>query len=272
VSHPLFSDVLFVARKSPQAHARRVAPAAHRVILTADDWGMSPAVNRGILKLVSQRLIDRVSILVDAPFAEEGLEELVRHSGIQIGLHFNLTYQTFYRSPLHVLSQFLIPGIDTDSFRETVRIEFRRQVQRLLQIAGRVDHIDGHHHIHIFPGVAETIAPLAVEKGIFDLRLPWDRFSLSPKKWFLKRLSQRAQIRFDENGIYSRPCFYPDLNLFKNPDRLWEQLQEKPGHEIILHPAEANDFEQFKIEDPYRDQRVIEFQGLLSAGQSGNFT
>ena len=61
--------------------------------ITADDWGLSPSVNSGILKLAKMGLVRRVSILADGLYIAEHLEELKSIDGIKLGIHFNLTFK-----------------------------------------------------------------------------------------------------------------------------------------------------------------------------------
>ena len=74
-----------------------------------------------------------------------------------------------------------------------------------------------------------------------------------------------AKPVFDRHGFRSRPFFYPALSLFKDPAQLSSVLKEVGDAEVILHPADRDDFAQIGVNDPYTFQRVIEFDGFQKA-------
>ena len=43
----------------------------------ADDWGLSPAINLGILELARRGWLRSVSLIANAPFLHERLDELL---------------------------------------------------------------------------------------------------------------------------------------------------------------------------------------------------
>ena len=62
------------------------------MILNADDFGYSRSVNRAIADCFARGLINRTTIMVNMPFAEEAAQ-LAREGGFFdcVGLHINLT-------------------------------------------------------------------------------------------------------------------------------------------------------------------------------------
>jgi predicted glycoside hydrolase/deacetylase ChbG (UPF0249 family) len=59
------------------------------------------------------------------------------------------------------------------SMQEFIKTELRLQIQRFIQLFSfRPSHIDGHNHVHVIPQVAELIAPIMREIGIYKTRLP----------------------------------------------------------------------------------------------------
>lgn len=261
-SHFLFADVLFVATKdSPKLP---LIPSFPKVHFVADDWGLSPAVNRGILTLAKKGLINGVSVMADAPFAEEGLKELQSVPGIELGLHFNLTYRAKFSSPVKLLLSWIMPG-DRAIWSASIAHEFCLQMDRLLALGIDVKHIDGHHHAHLFPGVLPIIAPLARQYSVEAIRLPADGALWLSRRAPLLLFCRWSKPLLDQWGFKYRPCYYPHLSYFRNPQKLHRALKEKSGHEIILHPADENDFGSVSCPDRYADQRVTEFLGLYAA-------
>ncbi|MGZ7079649.1 MAG: ChbG/HpnK family deacetylase, partial [Thermoanaerobaculia bacterium] len=151
--------------------------------ITADDWGISPGVNHGILDLARRGIVRRVSMMADAPYLEESLDELHKLD-VEMGLHFNLTHGKPFGSPARFLFRWMTARRASHAvLRDAVRAELRSQLDRLEAAGVRASYMDGHHHIHIVPGVTAAIADILAERGIRDVRLPYD-----PSLW-LSRLA-----------------------------------------------------------------------------------
>jgi predicted glycoside hydrolase/deacetylase ChbG (UPF0249 family) len=116
------------------------------LIISADDYGYSPAYDRGILEAAGAGAVDAVSAMVD----REGLDpEPLLATGVEIGLHLEL-------APLK--------GRAGEGERRDAVAELRRQLGRFEELFGRrAAYLDGHHHAHAAPGLAAAIARNAGE-------------------------------------------------------------------------------------------------------------
>ncbi len=243
-----------------------------RAAVTADDWGLSRGVNEGILRLASAGVVGRVSILANAGQPEYRLNELLQLARVELGLHLNLTYGSFehggsllrHSGPAGFSLRWLRAGAGA---RRIVRRECRRQLFRLRSMGVRPRYVDGHHHVHLIPGVIDAIGPVLREYGIKRVRLPVD-----PGLWRTRRLpvlllALAARGALERHGFSHRPCFYPRTAHFRDPRRLvvaLELLCARHGRlEVISHPAAFNDLEDLDWPDPYRQERVAEFEALL---------
>src|SRR2546425_4133518 len=73
-------------------------PDARRLVVNADDFGLSAGVNRGVLEAHEAGVVSSVSVLVNAPGWTDAAQRLrdvgsppLPPPGLGIGLHFNLT-------------------------------------------------------------------------------------------------------------------------------------------------------------------------------------
>lgn len=106
-----------------------------RLIITADDFGLWPSYDEGILEAVRANAIDAVSVMVRRV---EALPGELQEWGGAVGVH------------LEAESAGLLGG------------EVGEQVDSLARLLGRVpDYVDGHHHCHTEPEVAGEVAALA---------------------------------------------------------------------------------------------------------------
>ena len=238
--------------------------------ITADDWGLSRGVNQGILQLVQNGIVRRVSLLANGPELRHGLAELVQLSvsnHVELGLHFNLTYGKSYSSPLRVLLKWLNVFDNPQNRIAAVRSEFTQQLQALQAEGVVVKYMDGHQHVHLVPGILDTIADLLKAAHIQYVRLPYDPALWTSAKAPVAFLAVLARPVFKRHGFLYRPFIYPNLKSFEQPRLLEKLIQRHPESEIIVHPAAFNDLMDLKYPDSYTEGRIIEFQALKSLGK-----
>ncbi len=125
-----------------------------RLMIRADDLGLSEAVNYGIAKTVQAGCVKTVSVMASAPSAQMGLK-LLRPFDVALGVHANISVGT----PAHGAAQ--IPelvnergefyesshyrGAGTVIDTEQVAQEIEAQVERFCALAGREpDYLDIH--------------------------------------------------------------------------------------------------------------------------------
>jgi predicted glycoside hydrolase/deacetylase ChbG (UPF0249 family) len=228
--------------------------------ITADDWGITPGVNRGILELARLGIVRRVSLMAHGAHLKAHLDELRSIPGLSLGLHFDLTLGK--GTPGSVLKQWLLArGVKRAELAERARAELKLQLDVLRQAGVTPRHLDGHHHIHLVPGLLDALAPVIREAGIEVVRLPQDPALLwrKPALWLLTQL---ARPGFARNGFATLPCYYPQAAHFNDQGRLRAELRREPRAEVIVHPAETDDLPLYRIPDPYTSGRVTEYQAL----------
>ncbi|HJZ29746.1 MAG TPA: ChbG/HpnK family deacetylase [Hyphomicrobiaceae bacterium] len=137
------------------------------LILSADDYALSPGVARAVGELSAARRLSATSVLVTTAHWPALAPRLYVHRGhLAIGLHFNLTLGR----PLGPMPKLapsgelppigkLIAGalVGLPDLTE-IKDEFERQLdhfERGLPFAP--DQVDGHQHIHVLPGIREVV-------------------------------------------------------------------------------------------------------------------
>jgi len=260
--------------------------------ITADDWGLSPGVNAGILKLAQQGVVKRVSMMANCPYLEDHLDELRALPDVQLGLHFNLTYGKpcqkdpnsalplieravrgngypeggMISSPGRFMLEWLNPLKDRKSQRAYVQAELSSQLEKIRKLGVHLQYLDGHHHIHLVPGLIDTLAELIQKEGIQRIRLPYDRSLWKTAQAPIVLLSLLARRRFKKNGFQLYACIYPQKGCFQDHGILRAALAKNPQAEVIVHPAEKNDLGMLEFPDSYAEARVLEYQALRMLG------
>lgn len=159
--------------------------ALSRLIVNADDFGISNAVNRAILTSMESGFVTSTSMMANMPGFDDAVTLIREHSFLagKIGMHLNLTEGRplsrpildcpffcnergcfFYRRrhPLFRLSH---------KESTAVYIEMRMQLERVLASGIRPTHLDSHHHLHTEWGIAPLVCRLGREYGINRVRI-----------------------------------------------------------------------------------------------------
>lgn len=246
-----FADVAFRCVKREFGVETAVESLARRnVKITADDWGMSPGINRGILELARMGVVKRVSMMADAPHLSRDLDELKAVSSVEFGLHFDLTH-----GPIKKLSRFLLGG------REIVKREFSRQLACLETVGIDVSYIDGHQHVHLLPGIISSLEETLRDGELERTRIPFDSRQWISRRPFLNWLCLYARAKLPRE-LAKETCIYPNAADFEDLESFALRLFEARNAEVIVHPAAFDDFEAEGVVDTYAAGRVREYEIL----------
>ncbi|HWF74736.1 MAG TPA: ChbG/HpnK family deacetylase [Solirubrobacteraceae bacterium] len=115
-----------------------------RLVVNADDLGMSPGVNEGILDAHAHGIVTSASLMVNRPGAEHAASLLAGHPALSVGLHFE-------DDGVH----------DLDDPAQATKL-FARELERFRTLTRREPtHVDSHHHVHSGDGRLELFRALA---------------------------------------------------------------------------------------------------------------
>ena len=212
-------------------------PRLRKLWLCADDYGISPGVNRAIRDLIARGRINATSVMVIAPsFLTAEASALCNAGGpdhhVAIGLHVTLTapfrpaaanYQPTGRdgaflSLTRTMASGLLHRLDPDA----LEAEAANQFVAFQQAFGRVpDFVDGHQHVHLLPQVSDAL--LAVMKQMAPgawirqcgRTVPMRQRWRDPKGLLLEVLSARLRVRSAACGIRTNPAFAGTYNYMR---------------------------------------------------------
>ena len=261
--------------------------APRRIWLCADDYGLSPGVNRGIRELIARGRLNATSVMVVGPAVGRdeisALNEAVANSPrCAVGLHATLT-APFY--PLTINFRPLQGGLFlplASKLRESmlrrldpqmIRGELTAQIAAFTNLFGRPpDYIDGHQHVQIFPQVRDAFldaarahAPAAWVRQSGRIRPLLQRLDM-PKAMLLDTLSASFRKRAARHGVVFNPGFAGAYDFAKASDfgaLMAGFLDGLPdGGLIMCHPGFVDDI--LISLDPLTDQREREYAFLAS--------
>lgn len=234
-------------RKS-DAH-RATPPACRRLVLTADDFGLDPAVNAAVERAHVEGALTCASLMVGATAAEQAVAIARLQPTLGVGLHLVLADGPAVSAP--DLIPDLVDGhgrFGNRMVRDGIRFFFLPQVRRQLETEIRaqfeafaatglaLDHVNAHKHFHLHPTVLALVLRIGRDYGLNAVRLPFeagtDRW-LGPWQRAMRRRLRSAGITHNDamQGLATTGAT-DEAALLAIIDRL------PPGlNEVYLHPA-----------------------------------
>ncbi|WP_077329035.1 ChbG/HpnK family deacetylase [Virgibacillus siamensis] len=138
-----------------------------RLIVNADDFGLTPGVSAGILYAHQHGILTSTTAMVNTEFSKESLEEVKRYPDLGVGLHLVLDagqpISTSVSSLTDNRGEFLKGRELIESAkRQDIKDELEYQLELLLRSGVDVTHIDSHHHMHLhIPCGMEAVVEVA---------------------------------------------------------------------------------------------------------------
>jgi len=204
-----------------------------RLIVTADDFGLTEGVVAGIVAAHRDGIVTATSMMVGAPAIDAASDYARKHTSLALGLHFVLTFgrPTGPTEPLGDIlddnGRFrrLEEGVHAQLTPSRVLSELEAQLNAFESRVGRPPtHIDGHHHVHALPGVLPAVIEHAHRLGA-PVRAPDD--------------ATRDRLRLAGVATSDRfvDSFYGDGQV--SSDALVSRLRAIPDgtSELMCHPA-----------------------------------
>jgi hopanoid biosynthesis associated protein HpnK len=243
-----------------------------RLIVNADDFGLSKSVNQAVIRAHREGILTTASLMVN----ESGFDEAVKLAGenpkLGVGLHLTLLMGH------SALPQEKIPGLVnargefSDSpvavglnyffkrnLREQLRAEIHAQFEKFHSTGLPLDHVNGHLHLHLHPTIFKILMEDSEKLGIRQLRLTRDCLALSRRMergHFLYKishavifesLSKRARKSLAQKKIrHAQITFGLLQNARVDEDYILKLLPELPpgDSELYSHPS----LDEFKHE------------------------
>lgn len=262
-----------------------------KLIITADDYGMSRAVNDAIDAGIAAGLITSTNVMTNMPYYKEAAK-LKEISNVSVGLHWVLTCGkpvlcqeqvpslvaeggTFYSYP-EFRSRLRKGLISFDEIKKELIAQYNLYVERM----GQPDYWNTHQNTHVDFGIYRLFVDVAAELGIHKMRSHQriyvsgsDRSDKMPLRWRLAEPVKHRILNVWQNNAHKKGIASPDglivcLNSsdINKPEYLFRNIawKGKDVGEYVIHPATENDSPYFgKIVE----QRIREYQQFTSDAQ-----
>ena len=236
-----------------------------RLVVNADDFGMSPSISRGVLRAHREGIVTSTSLLGNCTDLEHARALLAEAPGLGVGVHLALVEGGPVADPATVPSllasggmagngifyargaQFIAAWTKRQIDPDDVEREFDAQVARVRAAGIKIDHLDTHHHLGFLPAVGRSVEAVARKHGIGGIRSAIESPSLSwvtdPRRGlkasvltglgWLTRRQLGARRHGAQSWGYVKSGRLDEVRVLEIIGRLG------PGtHELICHPGE----------------------------------
>jgi predicted glycoside hydrolase/deacetylase ChbG (UPF0249 family) len=229
-----------------------VSAGERRLIINADDLGLHPLIDAGILRCLREGIVTSVSICASGGHFVEAAAG-ARDAGLDVGVHLTLVGEAPVSSPdaLPTLAPAgRLPGGYAALFRRLlfrqvhiaeIELELNAQVARVRDAGLEVSHLDSHQHVHLHPSLLPVTFRVARRFGIRALRAaPSVDALVGLRPAVLALFAHRAARRARQEGLK-----VPDavLGLAEtgglSEERLLRVLDRLPPgtSELVCHPG-----------------------------------
>jgi predicted glycoside hydrolase/deacetylase ChbG (UPF0249 family) len=247
-----------------------------RLIINADDFGLTPGVNRAILEAHQRGVLTSTTLMANSFAFEQAVQLSKTSSRWSVGCHVVLLDGEPLLDPVRIPS--LVPKNNGKVFPQ-VEAEAEAQIWKLKSHGISVSHVDTHKHTHIFPAALQGILRAARACGVRAIRNPFEvvaaNFAGSQKRlWkryaqvktlrglagYFRRAVAKAGLRTPDGTLGIVATGHLDPHLFQSiadtmPEGTWE---------FVCHPGYV-DGDLAAIRTRLRESRAEELAILTSS-------
>lgn len=168
-----------------------------KLIINADDLGISHYVNSQIEECIKQGVVTSSTLMANAPAFNDGVRIAKQYPQISIGVHLNViefapltNVDVFQRHGVcdedghFIMGAIFCVHID-DELRQAVYEEWDAQITKIEEAGIIPTHCDSHQHTHTITGLQEPLCEVLDKHGIKRVRrklIPSIRLMLREKK------------------------------------------------------------------------------------------
>jgi len=241
------------------------SPEPRRLIVNADDFGLSPSVNAAVIRAHQDGILTTASLMVNEPGFPEAVRLARENPRLGTGLHLTLLMGHSALPPEKIPGLVNSGGEFTNSpvgagmryffsrrLRTALRDELHAQFEKFHATGLTLDHVNGHLHLHLHPVIFDLLMADADQLRIRHLRLTRDCFDRSRRmgrgRWFYRTshaaiyewLSNRARAPLAKRGIrHAQITFGLLQDSHVDEEYILKLLPELPGgdSELYSHPS-----------------------------------
>lgn len=261
----------------------------HRLIVNADDFGISEEVNEAVIRAYREGVLTSTSLMVTGAAFTQAVELAKENPGLAVGIHLvtvvgqsvlpHSEIPTLVDEKRNFSNNPTVAGLKyyfSPKARRELRKELSAQFEKFHSTGLRLSHIDGHLHLHVHPVIFSAALEMGVKYGARRMRVPSEERQLA--------------LAFDRGSILRKTIYtllfgglarHMKKNMralgFSFPERVYGNLQSgrmteryflyaldnltAEASEIYFHPAV---YAEERLLNDVERQCLIEFEALTS--------
>jgi predicted glycoside hydrolase/deacetylase ChbG (UPF0249 family) len=165
-----------------------------KLIVNADDFGLTPGVNRAVAELYDAGALTSTTLMARAMATDQAIELALARPALGVGCHVvlvdgdpvldplkqiphlaNAASITLRAKPGSLLAAIYASGPRTRrAIQQEIEAETAAQIALLQGRGLQLTHIDTHKHLHIFPDLLRPVLRAARAAGISKVRNPFE--------------------------------------------------------------------------------------------------
>jgi len=232
-----------------------------KLIVHADDLGLSNNVNQGILEAHLRGIVTSASIMAGGVAFEHAADICRLMPTLDTGIHLTLVGERpvldsatvpslvgpdgkFHRNFTAFAWKYLTRGISLVE----VRCELEAQIQKVMSRGLEVSHLDSHQHLHMLPQIFRVAVALAKKYRIPAIRIPRENlraYMLGGKAWMLRvpqllvlnMFCRGAASTFPLGTDYFAGFLFTGRLHKHNLRKVLEHLPTRGTCELMCHPG-----------------------------------
>jgi chitin disaccharide deacetylase len=222
-----------------------------RIIINADDLGISKDVNDAIFKCALDGAITSATIISNAPFFNHFINNGLKvglFNNISLGVHLNLTEFKPITHSVCFSDITTSEGLFNGKIRSSkasfnlikgIYFEWCAQVDKVLELNIDISHFDSHHHVHTMPILFIPLKLLQIKYGIKKVRISRNIFIDRSGGLFFKNIFNYC-IKYIYNTRTTD--YFTDLCSFLSSDIYIENSKQNSCRiiELMLHPGHVD--------------------------------
>jgi hopanoid biosynthesis associated protein HpnK len=262
-----------------------------RLVVNADDFGRSDSINEAVIRAHREGILTTASLMVNESACDAAVALARENPNLGVGLHLTLlcghsalgpdaipglvnARREFTNNPAVAgCRYFFLRGL-----REQLRREVHAQFQKFRATGLKLDHVNGHLHLHLHPVVLRILLEDAARLGVERMRLTWDPLRLNLRLAsghlayrllhvvIFAGLLARARPAFRRSGIrHTQVVFGLLQNARVDADFVRRLLLNLPAgdSELYSHPSMdefKNEFQALVAPDVRAQVRALDIQ------------
>ena len=251
-------------------------------IVNADDFGLDSGINRGIVEAHCRGIVTSVSLMPTGDAFDEAIALAQKHGDLAVGVHLTLVEGRpvlptekipslvtadggFVKTPWEFLKRWSAGQIRLGEVQQ----EVEAQVAKVADQGVRIDKLDSHMHLHLLPGIFQTVVEVGRKHQIKGIRLPREEFrwrGLGCTAGSAKQIVLRCLSFLQARCVRSAGLFCPDsLCGIAESGQMTERAllrtlsSLKPGvTEVMVHPGYRDaGMERWPLSHRYRREKEL---------------